>query len=39
MPHHPLTYTRTAASCPTPVGRTTEAVGISGGAIFTPPIL
>ena len=43
---HPLTYTREAASCPTFLGRTAEAVGgaadgISGGRdgmIFTPPI-
>ena len=47
MPLHPLTYTRGAASCPTFLGRTGEAVvgaadGISGGRdgmIFTPPIL
>ena len=42
---HPLTYTREAASCPTFLGWTAEAVGgaadgISGGRdgmIFTPP--
>ena len=44
---HPLTYTREAASCPTFLGWTAEAVGgaadgISGGRdgmIFTPPFL
>ena len=47
MPSFTLTYTREAASCPTFLGRTAEAVvgaadGISGGRdgmIFTPPIL
>ena len=47
MPPLPLTYTREAASCPTFLGRTGEAVGgaadgISGGRdgmTFTPPIL
>ena len=46
MPHLPLTPTRDAASCPTFLGRTGEAVvgvadGFGGGrsGFFTPPIL
>ena len=34
---HPLTYTLEAASCPTFLGSTTEAVGGIGRAKITPP--
>ena len=37
MPYLPLTYTREAASCPTFLDRTTEAVGGIGRAKITPP--
>ena len=37
MPPFPLTYTRDAATCPTILGRTAEAVGGIGRAKIPPP--